>query len=171
MNIITVRGCRSKWIVSGDSGSVKPNRIKPIIGAVIHHTATFSDQSCINWFTNPINKNASAHYLVGLQGKIWQFVQEDERAWHAGKSQIEINGVIYSSWNEFSLGYELTGDGNEVPYTDYQYESLAWLLSRAVEKYGITREFIVGHEQICPGRKTDPGIHFDWERLFTAVFG
>lgn len=170
-DIIMVNGCKYKWVMSGDSGVAKPNRIKPIIAAVIHHTATFSDQSCINWFTSPQNKDSSAHYLVGITGKIWQFVREDERAWHAGKSSLEINGTVYSSWNEFALGYELTGNGNLRQFTEAQYESLAFLLRKAVEEYGIIREFIVGHEHICPGRKTDPGKLFDWGRLFTAVFG
>jgi len=169
MDIIEVPRCRNKWVMSGDSGVVKPNRIKPILGAVIHHTATFSDQSCINWFTSPQNKDSSAHYLVGLTGKVWQFVREDERAWHAGRSSLEINGTVYSSWNEFSLGYELTGNGNLKPYTDAQYESLGWLLAQAALKFNISKEFVVGHQQICPLRKTDPGPLFDWTSLFPAT--
>lgn len=169
MEIKKAEGCRNKW-----SQTYKPNRIKPIIGIVIHHTATFSDMSTVDWFTrstqNGDNQSSSAHFLIGRDGLVWQFVDEGERAWHAGVSEREICGVKYKSWNEFSLGIELTGDGNIKPYTQAQYTALIALLSAEVNRFNVRKEFVVGHEQIAPGRKTDPGRLFDWERVYHGVY-
>lgn len=169
MEIKQLAGCKNKWTIQ-----LKPRCIKPILGCVIHHTGSFSDTSTIDWFTkatqNGQNPNSSAHFLIGLKGDIWQFVDEGERSWHAGKSALIIGGVNYKEWNMFSLGIELTGDGNAKPFTGKQYEMLIALLSMEVNRFNIKREFVVGHEQIAPGRKTDPGKLFDWERVYHQVY-
>jgi N-acetyl-anhydromuramyl-L-alanine amidase AmpD len=175
MDIKYVPGCKNKWIIGGGGGVVKPQNIKPIIAIVIHHTGTFSEQSTIGWFTESTqdgsNPNSSAHFLIGKDGSIWQFVGEGERAWHAGVSKMTIGGVEYSSWNRFSIGIELTGDGNVKPYTADQYKSLTDLLLLEVVLFNVKREFLVGHSHIAPGRKTDPGKYFDWDRVLGDVYG
>lgn len=174
MEIKQIPGCRNRWVVSGNQGVVKPNCVKAILAIVIHHTGTLSDQSTIGWFTKSTqdrsNKDASAHFLIGRNGDIWQFVDEGERAWHAGVSSLTVNGTNYTNWNMFSLGIELTGDGNSKPYTRQQYDSLINLLSMEVHRFNVKREFIVGHEQIAPGRKTDPGRLFEWEDVYRRVY-
>jgi len=103
----------------------------------------------------------SAHALIRRDGRILQFVPFDRRAWHAGES----------SWcgrercNDYSIGIELEGtDGTS--YEDAQYSSLARLLVALIDAYpGLTHETLAGHSDIAPGRKTDPGMSFDWPRL------
>lgn len=170
MGIQQVLGCKNKWVVAGNSGVVKPWCVLPLKAVVIHHTGAFSDSSCVNWFVDSGNKNASAHYLVGLTGTVWQFVPEEARAWHAGESALAVDGVLYKSWNMFSLGIELTGDGNQMPYTEAQYTALESLLREIVVRYGIKSQFVVGHEDICPALKVDPGKFFDWTRVRQSVF-
>jgi N-acetylmuramoyl-L-alanine amidase len=174
MEIKFLEGCKNKWVTSGNSGIVKSQRVKPILAVVLHHTGSFSDKETISWFTRATqdgsNKNASAHFLIGREGDIWQFVKEEERSWHAGVSSLSVNGVTYSNWNEFSLGIELTGDGNSKPFSRQQYESLINLLSIEVNRFNIKREFVVGHEQIAPGRKVDPGKMFEWQVLYRMVY-
>lgn len=169
MEINKLTGCQNKWTITS-----KPKCIKPILGVVIHHTGTFSAASTIDWFTkstqNKTNTQSSAHFLIDLSGMVYQFVDESERAWHAGISELTINGIKYKSWNMFSIGIELVGDGNLKPYSEKQYDSLATLLSMEANRFNIKRDFIVGHEQIAPGRKTDPGNKFDWERVYRTVY-
>ena len=97
-------------------------------------------------------------------GEVVQFVSADERAWHAG----------VSSWcgrehcNDFSIGIELEGT-DDAPYEDPQYEALAALISLLRNHYpSIRSDAIVGHSDIAPGRKTDPGPAFDWQRVRQA---
>jgi AmpD protein len=107
----------------------------------------------------------SAHALIRRDGRIVQFVPFDRRAWHAGES----------SWcgrercNDYSIGIELEGtDGTG--YEDPQYSSLAKLLAALIDAYpGLTMETLAGHSDVAPGRKTDPGISFDWPRLRTLA--
>ena len=89
-----------------------------------------------------------------------QFVSLDERAWHAGASEF----CGRNNCNDFSIGIELEGCDTEA-YTDAQYKSLAAVTGEIMRSYpGITRERIAGHADIAPGRKTDPGPAFDWDR-------
>lgn len=107
----------------------------------------------------------SAHALIRRDGRIIQFVPFDRRAWHAGES----------SWrgrercNDYSIGIELEGtDGTA--YEDAQYSSLATVLVALIDAYpGLTAETLAGHSDVAPGRKTDPGLAFDWPRLRTLV--
>lgn len=102
----------------------------------------------------------SAHLLVERDGSVTQFVSLDERAWHAGASEF----CGRNNCNDFSIGIELEGCDTEA-YTDAQYKSLAAITGEIMRSYpGITRERIAGHADIAPGRKTDPGTAFDWDR-------
>jgi AmpD protein len=100
----------------------------------------------------------SAHFLIRRDGALVQFVSTDDRAWHAGVSSFEGR----SGCNDFSIGIELEGCDDE-PYELLQYERLIGLTRVLCATYpGITPQRIVGHCDIAPGRKTDPGARFDW---------
>jgi AmpD protein len=89
-----------------------------------------------------------------------QFVPFDQRAWHAGVSSFEGR----EGCNDFSIGIELEGD-DVTPYTDQQYLALGLTVVELIEAYGIPSSHIVGHCDIAPNRKTDPGPVFQWSRL------
>ncbi len=89
-----------------------------------------------------------------------QFVATTDRAWHAGLSELQGLDTV----NDFSIGIELEGD-DEQDFCDAQYTTLATLSQCLMEAYpAITKHRIVGHNEIAPGRKTDPGPCFDWQR-------
>ena len=107
----------------------------------------------------------SAHACVFRDGSATQYVPTTRRAWHAGESRWDERRRC----NDFSIGIELEGDDGR-PYTDAQYVTLARLIASAMEAYPrITLDRIVGHSDIAPGRKTDPGPQFDWPRLLAMV--
>ncbi|WP_462157364.1 1,6-anhydro-N-acetylmuramyl-L-alanine amidase AmpD [Pseudoalteromonas sp. GB56] len=108
----------------------------------------------------------SAHCLIDRQGKVRQYVPFDKRAWHAGVS----NFMGRERCNDFSIGIELEGT-DKSDYTDKQYRALAHLTQALIKKYPqINQQRIVGHSDIAPGRKTDPGEGFDWGRFFDLTF-
>lgn len=107
----------------------------------------------------------SAHVLIRRDGALIQFVPFHERAWHAGESCFENR----THCNDFSIGVELEG-ADDLPYEDAQYRALAGLIQTLMRHYpGITPARIAGHSDIAPGRKTDPGAHFDWPRLRALI--
>jgi N-acetyl-anhydromuramoyl-L-alanine amidase len=107
----------------------------------------------------------SAHALIRRDGEIVQYVPFGARAWHAGQS--EYNGR--TGCNDFSVGIELEGT-DEVPYAEPQYESLAQLAAALFDAYpSLGPEHIVGHCDIAPERRTDPGPLFNWRRLRMLV--
>lgn len=109
----------------------------------------------------------SAHCFIDRVGKLTQFVALEDRAWHAGKSEFE--GC--ANCNDFSIGIELEGSDN-ISYTEMQYRKLTELVTCLMDYYpGITPERIVGHSDIAPGRKTDPGNAFDWSLLRSTLAG
>jgi len=110
------------------------------------------------YFAGLAGVRVSAHFLVRRDGEVIQYVPCELRAWHAG----------VSSWkgrercNDYSVGIELEGT-DYLPFTDEQYASLADLTRALLERYGPLE--LAGHSDIAPGRKTDPGPHFDWARF------
>ncbi|MFM5697796.1 1,6-anhydro-N-acetylmuramyl-L-alanine amidase AmpD [Aeromonas veronii] len=101
----------------------------------------------------------SAHCLIRRDGELVQYVPFGARAWHAGISSWQGREAC----NDFSIGIELEGT-DETPYTEAQYRALAGLTRAISERYpAITHEKIVGHCDIAPGRKTDPGASFQWD--------
>jgi N-acetyl-anhydromuramoyl-L-alanine amidase len=107
----------------------------------------------------------SAHALVRRDGEIVQYVPFGERAWHSGRSEYRGR----SACNDFSIGIELEGT-DDVPYEAAQYASLVALIKALLVAYpSLSREHIVGHSDVAPGRKTDPGSSFDWARLRAAL--
>jgi AmpD protein len=104
----------------------------------------------------------SAHFLVRRGGEIVQFVPVQARAWHAGVSAWRGR----SACNDFSIGVELEGT-EDTPFADAQYASLAALV-RALRSRLPLRD-VAAHSEVAPGRKTDPGVQFDWARLLAAL--
>jgi N-acetyl-anhydromuramyl-L-alanine amidase AmpD len=108
----------------------------------------------------------SAHYLVGDDGTIYQLVAEGARAWHAGGGRW---GTI-TDLNSASIGIEIDNDGSE-PFTDAQVDALLRLLADLCDRLDIPRIQVIGHADLAPTRKRDPGAHFPWARLAAAGFG
>ena len=102
----------------------------------------------------------SAHYLIRRDGEVIQYVSCDERAWHAGVSRFRGR----PGCNDFAVGIELEGTDNQ-DYTEPQYQHLLRLTLGLMARYPMLNlDAIVGHSDIAPGRKTDPGDCFDWSR-------
>ena len=104
---------------------------------------------------------ASAHVLIRRDGQLTQYVPFGERAWHAGVSQYRTR----SGCNDFSVGVELEGT-DDIAYTDAQYAQLVEVIAALIEAYpSLSPEHLVGHSDVAPGRKSDPGPYFEWPRL------
>ncbi|MFH0934177.1 MAG: 1,6-anhydro-N-acetylmuramyl-L-alanine amidase AmpD [Pseudomonadota bacterium] len=120
------------------------------------------DHSEHPYFEQLRDVRVSAHFLIRRDGGIVQFVPVGRRAWHAGASTWRGR----SRCNDFSIGIELEGSDFE-PFTDRQYAALARLTRRLKRRFPIRD--IVGHSDIAPDRKTDPGPHFDWQRYLNQL--
>lgn len=106
----------------------------------------------------------SAHCLIDRLGQVTQFVSFEHRAWHAGRSNYQGR----ENCNDYSIGIEMEGTDN-VPYTPAQYDTLARVTTYLISHYPIDKNAIVGHCDIAPGRKTDPGSAFDWSGYFSML--
>jgi N-acetyl-anhydromuramoyl-L-alanine amidase len=113
-------------------------------------------------FADLVDLHVSAHFLVDRGGAITQFVSCAERAWHAGVSFFEGRARC----NDFSIGVELEGT-DHTPFEDAQYRALVQLTDALRAAYPLRA--VRGHCDIAPGRKTDPGPHFDWPRYATMA--
>jgi AmpD protein len=103
----------------------------------------------------------SAHLLIKRDGNCVQYVPFDKRAWHAGESNYHGK----NNCNDFSIGIELEGI-ESIAYTETQYTRLADVIDTLLKTYPkLSRQRITGHSEIAPGRKTDPGASFDWQRI------
>ncbi len=110
------------------------------------------------YFQSIRGMTVSAHFYVRRQGELQQFVSINDRAWHAGVSSYGGRG----NCNDYSIGIELEGaEGN--PFEEAQYETLA-VVCAAIQQH-CQMVHLAGHEHVAPGRKTDPGARFDWQRL------
>jgi AmpD protein len=113
------------------------------------------------YFAEICGLRVSAHVLIRRDGSVTQYVPFLARAWHAGES-VHCGR---SSCNDFSVGIELEGS-DDIPYAEIQYTHLVKLVGALRRTYaGLRTADIVGHSDIAPGRKTDPGSHFDWVRF------
>jgi AmpD protein len=107
----------------------------------------------------------SAHILIKRSGEMTQYVAFNQRAWHAGLSEYKGR----SRCNDFSIGIELEGF-ESTEYSEQQYLQLSSLIAALINHYpNLSFEHIVGHSDIAPGRKTDPGESFDWQQLRSAL--
>ena len=104
----------------------------------------------------------SAHFLIRRDGSATQFVSTHDRAWHAGVSTFGD----HEQCNDFSIGIELEGD-DHTPFCDVQYRTLFALTKALSIAHPLAH--VTGHEHIAPGRKTDPGPHFDWDRYLSEM--
>ncbi len=117
------------------------------------------------YFQDIYQLRVSAHLLITRNGRCVQYAPFDKRAWHAGKS--DYNGR--ERCNDFSIGIELEGT-ELIAYTDRQYRQLAAVIRALLKAYPkLSKQRIVGHSDIAPGRKTDPGDSFDWQRLWRLL--
>ena len=126
--------------------------------------------NCLNpndhaYFSKIDHMRVSAHFFIRRTGSVTQFVPTNLRAWHAGQSCFGDRSNV----NDFSIGIELEGT-DDTAFTDVQYESLAQLSRILMAAYpGILRSNLVAHSDIAPGRKTDPGVCFDWDRYLQRI--
>lgn len=121
---------------------------------------------CAHPFFETIRElHVAPHLFIDRGGDCVQFVSFHERAWHAGRS----SWAGREECNDYSIGIELEGTDTE-PYTEPQYRALERILPVLIEAYpGIGEQGVVGHADVAPGRKTDPGPAFDWSRLDGAL--
>ncbi|MBE9516209.1 MAG: 1,6-anhydro-N-acetylmuramyl-L-alanine amidase AmpD [Proteobacteria bacterium] len=118
------------------------------------------DYSIDPYFKEIEGLEVSSHLFIRRDGELIQFVPFTERAWHAGQSCCEGRERV----NDFSIGIELEGD-DESPFEEAQYTVLAQVTRALFDAYpGLDLDHVYGHADIAPGRKTDPGPHFDWPR-------
>ncbi len=138
---------------------------------------TFGTQDIDSFFTNQLDPakhpyyqtiadlKVSAHLLIRRDGETTQFVPFSKRAWHAGESSFGGK----NNCNDYSIGIELEGS-DAIPYTDRQYRRLAAVVCTLMSHYpAVTPNRIVGHADVAPGRKTDPGESFEWNRLHNYI--
>ena len=136
-----------------------------IIYIIIHYTAMRNNQQAIEYLCDNKNK-VSSHFLINKSGKIYNLVNLKFRAWHAGKSYWKKQKDINSS----SIGIEMDNSGHHLDFENYtleQINSLVELLKFLIKKYKIKQENILGHSDIAPYRKIDPGEKFPWNKLFS----
>lgn len=139
------------------------DRQAPITMIVLHYTGMADADAALARLCDPEAK-VSAHYLVDENGEVTRLVSEEKRAWHAGRSHWRGMTDI----NSASIGIEIVNPGHEFGYRDFpeaQIEALIPLVADIKDRHGITRGNIVGHSDIAPARKRDPGELFPWGRL------
>ncbi len=141
----------------------------PIDMLVLHYTGMRTATEALDRLTDP-EARVSAHYVVEEDGTVWRLVDEKARAWHAGisawRGETDINGR--------SVGIELVNPGHEFGYRPFpgaQIEALIELTKSILERHPIPPRNVVGHADIAPARKMDPGELFDWPRLAAAGIG
>lgn len=139
------------------------DRAAPVSMIVLHYTGMADAAAAMARLTDPEAK-VSAHYLIDEDGRLIRLVAEDKRAWHAGRSHWR--GV--TDINSASIGIEIVNPGHDHgyrPFPDAQIEALIPLVADIKDRYAITRGNVVGHSDIAPTRKRDPGELFPWGRL------
>ena len=136
---------------------------KSIKFLVIHYTGMQSERESIKRLCNPKSK-VSSHYLISQNGKVYQLVMDNRIAWHAGKSCWGK----YKNLNKNSIGIEMVNKGHKFGYTNFKKKQLSNLIKicqNLIKKYKIKKQNIVGHSDIAPLRKLDPGEKFPWKKL------
>ena len=139
------------------AGGVKPSLI------IIHYTGMVTAAAALERLCDPASE-VSAHYFIDEGGQVLNLVDEEYRAWHAGVSHWRGEADI----NSHSIGIELVNPGHEFGYEDFpgvQIAALITLCKEIMGRYEILPESVLGHSDIAPGRKSDPGEKFPWEAL------
>jgi N-acetylmuramoyl-L-alanine amidase len=146
------------------SSKMSPNHggvITPEI-VVIHYTGSNSLNGALSWLCTPTAK-VSAHLVIAKTGVVWQLLPFNLRGWHAGRSSFDGRSDV----NGFSIGIENVGLGDEWP--DAQIQANIEVLDTLYAAYRI--EDTVGHQDVAPGRKVDPGPRYPWKRIFPGWEG
>ena len=136
---------------------------------VVLHCMCFDDNKALEFLSSK-ESGVSAHYYIARDGGIFNLVDDNKKAWHAGLSSWKGQEAL----NTNSIGIELGNDGSlgaESNYTQDQYKSLIALLNDLQARYNIAAENIIAHSDIAPDRKTDPGANFDWNKLIKNKSG
>ncbi|RLQ88192.1 N-acetylmuramoyl-L-alanine amidase [Notoacmeibacter ruber] len=136
---------------------------------LLHYTGMATGDEAERWLCRP-DSEVSCHYIVHEDGRIVQMVPEAMRAWHAGASCWEGEADV----NSRSIGIEIVNGGhpaNLPPYPDRQIDAVIALAQDIVERHAIKPSRVLGHSDVAPGRKIDPGEHFPWERLAESGIG
>ena len=142
------------------------NSIKIII---IHYTGMQSERESMIRLCNPRSK-VSSHFVINQNGKIYRLVQDNQIAWHAGKSCW----AQYKNLNKNSIGIELVNKGHQFGYTNFkkkQLSSLIKICKSLIKKYKIKKKNVIGHSDVSPLRKIDPGEKFPWRQLANNKIG
>jgi AmpD protein len=166
----------ARWVVSPNYDA-RPEHIV-IDTLVIHHISLpsghFGNGAIDQFFLNQLDPSAdpyfqeiahlkvSSHFLIDRTGQVTQYVSTHNKAWHAGVSSLEGR----EKCNDFSIGIELEGNG-DIPFEAIQYQEIAKLTTLLENSFPI--KYIVGHSDIAPGRKTDPGPTFEWSRFVSLA--
>ena len=139
-------------------------RAKKLIKFIIlHYTGMRKETDAIKKLCD-YNSKVSSHYFIKNNGKILNLVPDLYEAWHAGKSKWKK----FDSLNKYSIGIEINNPGHEFGYNKFnskQINSLKKLLSFLIKKYNIKADNVLGHSDIAPDRKKDPGEKFPWKKL------
>jgi N-acetylmuramoyl-L-alanine amidase len=145
------------------------DRDKPVSLIVLHYTGMESGPAALDRMRDP-GTQVSAHYMVEEDGRVFRLVPEDRRAWHAGVSEwdgeTDVNGI--------SVGIEIVNGGHDFGLPDYPADQIAAVVSLTKEimaRHAIAPHRVVGHSDVAPGRKQDPGEKFPWPRLAAAGCG
>jgi N-acetylmuramoyl-L-alanine amidase len=136
---------------------------------ILHYTGMSTAEAALDRLCDPASE-VSAHYLVEEDGTAWHLVPDDRRAWHAGRAFWAGETDI----NSRSIGIELANPGHEHgyrPFPDAQMTALEQLCQDVLSRFPIRSHLVLGHADIAPGRKLDPGELFDWQRLAAAGVG
>ena len=147
----------------------KKRSYKSIKFLVIHYTGMQSERESIKRLCNPKSK-VSSHYLINQNGKVYRLVTDNRTAWHAGKSCWGK----YKNLNKNSIGIEMVNKGHKFGYTNFKKKQLSNLIKicqNLIKKYKIKKQNIVGHSDIAPLRKLDPGEKFPWKKLGNNKIG
>ncbi len=141
---------------------------------VLHYTGMESGDAALTRMCDPASE-VSAHYMIWETGDVVQLIGEDKRAWHAGVSTWQGDDDL----NSRSIGIEIVNGGHDVPredgslppFPDAQIASVIALSQQIIARWHIPQTRIVGHSDIAPARKKDPGEHFPWQQLSAAGIG
>ena len=147
----------------------KKRSINSIKIIVIHYTGMQSERESIIKLCDAKSK-VSSHFLINQDGKVYRMIQDNQIAWHAGKSCWGN----YKSLNKNSIGIELVNKGHRFGYTNFtkkQILSLVKICKTLIKRYKIKKKYIVGHSDIAPLRKIDPGEKFPWKHLAKKKIG
>ncbi|MCH5715729.1 N-acetylmuramoyl-L-alanine amidase [Niabella hibiscisoli] len=151
-----------QWYAAIDFNIRRPNYV------ILHHTAQDNAAQTLFTFSVPRpGRESSAHYVIAKDGSVFQMLNDYVRSWHAGASKW---GSI-TDMNSCSLGIEIDNNGKDEAFTDAQINALLILLRYLKEQYKIPQANFIGHSDIAPGRKDDPGKLFPWKKLADAGFG